>query len=50
MYVTQATGEENYLSVSLLEPIDFVLQVNFVWFYARVQFAGQCQLFFAKQL
>jgi len=30
MYVIQATGEENYLSVSLLKPTDFVLQVNFV--------------------
>ena len=30
MYVTQATGEENYLSMSLLESTDFVCQVNFV--------------------
>ena len=29
MYVIQATGEENYLSASLLEPTDFVLQVIF---------------------
>src|ERR1700721_3116875 len=30
MYVTQATGEENYLSVTLLEPADFVWQINCV--------------------
>src|ERR1700721_1099352 len=51
MYVTQATGEENYLSVSLLEPTDFALQVNFdVRLYASVKLVLQSQLFCTKQL
>ena len=51
MCVTQATGEENYLSMSLLEPTDFALQVSFdVWLYANVKLVLQSQLFCTKQL
>ena len=48
MYVTLATGEENYLSVSLLEPIDFVLQVNFVVVLCACTVCGEKSILLRK--